>query len=71
MTLKLNENYVNGFIRDSEYDNIQPMVTAAHEMLASRTGAGNDFLGWTTLPFDYDKEEFDRIKESAKKIKKR
>ena len=70
MTLKLNENYVNGFIRDAEYDNIQPMVTAAHEMLTSRTGAGNDFLGWTTLPFDYDKEEFARIKESAKKIKK-
>ena len=69
MTLKLNENYVNGFIRDAEYDNIQPMVTAAHEMLTSRTGAGNDFLGWTTLPFDYDKEEFARIKESAKKIK--
>ncbi|MBR4872215.1 MAG: glucose-6-phosphate isomerase [Clostridia bacterium] len=70
MTLKLNENYVNGFIRDAEYDNIQPMVTAAHEMLTGRTGAGNDFLGWTTLPFDYDKEEFARIKESAKKIKK-
>ena len=70
MTLKLNENYVNGFIRDAEYDNIQPMVTAAHEMLNGRTGAGNDFLGWTTLPFDYDKEEFARIKESAKKIKK-
>ena len=70
MTLKLNENYVNGFIRDAEYDNLQPMVTAAHEMLKSRTGAGNDFLGWTTLPFDYDKEEFARIKESAQKIKK-
>ena len=69
MTLKLNENYVNGFIRDAEYDNIQPMVTAAHEMLTSRTGAGNDFLGWTTLPFDYDKEEFARIKECAKKVK--
>ena len=69
MTLKLNENYVTGFIRDAEYDNIQPMVTAAHEMLTSKTGAGNDFLGWTTLPFDYDKEEFARIKESAKKIK--
>ena len=70
MTLKLNENYVNGFIRDEEYDNLQPMVTAAHEILKSKTGAGNDFLGWTTLPFDYDKEEFARIKESAQKIKK-
>ena len=71
MTLKLNENYVNGFIRDAEYDNLQPMVTAAHEMLKSRTGAGNDFLGWTTLPFDYDKAEFEQIKASAEKIRKK
>ena len=69
MTLKLNENYVNGFIKEAEYTNIQPMITAAHNMLKDKSGAGSDFLGWTTLPFDYDKEEFARIKECAKKVK--
>lgn len=34
----------------------------------NRTGAGNDFLGWIDLPVDYDKEEFARIKEAAKRI---
>ena len=63
MTLKLNENYVKDFIRDDEYAHIQPMVNAAHELLTSKTGAGNDFLGWTTLPFDYDKKEFEQIKK--------
>ncbi|PTK45048.1 glucose-6-phosphate isomerase, partial [Staphylococcus nepalensis] len=33
------------------------------------TGAGNDFLGWLDLPVDYDKEEFSRILEAAKRIK--
>jgi glucose-6-phosphate isomerase len=70
MTLKLNENYLKDFIRDDEYAHIQPMVNAAHELLTSKTGAGNDFLGWTTLPFDYDKKEFEQIKKSAEKIKK-
>ncbi len=37
--------------------------------LKDGTGAGNDFIGWTTLPFDYDKEEFARIKVAAKKIR--
>ena len=37
--------------------------------LLSREGAGNDFLGWIDLPVDYDKEEFARIKEAAKRIK--
>ena len=32
------------------------------------TSLGNDFLGWLTLPTDYDKEEFARIQAAAKKI---
>ena len=40
----------------------------ARELLVSKTGAGNDFLGWIDLPVDYDKEEFDRIKKAAAKI---
>ena len=71
MTLKLNETYVKPFIRDEEYKNLQPLVNAAHESLVSKTGAGNDFLGWTTLPFDYDKAEFEQIKASAAKIQKK
>ena len=70
MTLKLNENYIKDFIHDKEYDNIQPMITTAHNMLKTKSGAGSDFLGWTTLPFDYDKEEFARIKAAAAKIQK-
>ena len=34
----------------------------------NKTGAGSDFLGWVTLPDDYDKDEFARIKAAASKI---
>lgn len=44
-------------------------VKAAVKTLEEGTGAGNDFLGWINLPTDYDKEEFDRIKKAAEKIK--
>lgn len=44
------------------------LVTAAHEVLHGKTGAGNDFLGWVNLPKEYDKEEYARIKAAAKKI---
>ncbi|HIY18499.1 MAG TPA: glucose-6-phosphate isomerase, partial [Candidatus Blautia avistercoris] len=44
------------------------LAQAAKETLVSKSGAGNDFLGWIDLPVDYDKEEFDRIKKAAKKI---
>ena len=36
---------------------------------AYNTGAGNDFLGWTKYPYEYDQEEFARIKKAADFIK--
>ena len=70
MTLKLNDHYLQKFIRPDEYGNIQPAITAAHEQLTTRTGPGNDFLGWVDLPENYDKEEFARIKVAAEKIRR-
>ena len=70
MSVKLNDKYLSGFIQPQEYDCIRPLVTAAHEQVVSRSGAGNDFLGWVDLPENYDKEEFARIKVAAEKIKK-
>lgn len=68
MPLKLETGYLNGFVSQHEYEAIEPQVKTAHELLMSKTGMGNDFLGWVTLPSDYDKEEFARIKAAAKKI---
>ena len=56
------------FIAEHEVENIKKPVLDAKEVLASRTGAGNDFLGWIDLPVNYDKEEFARIKQAAAKI---
>ncbi|MBO5898420.1 MAG: glucose-6-phosphate isomerase, partial [Clostridia bacterium] len=70
MSLKLNDHYLNKFIRPEEYANIQPAISAAHEQLVSRKGPGSDFLGWVDLPENYDKEEFARIKVASEKIRK-
>ncbi len=56
------------FIAAHEVENIKKPVMDAKEVLVSRSGAGNDFLGWIDLPVDYDKEEFTRIKKAAEKI---
>ena len=58
----------NPFIRKEELDLMKASVLAARETLEKKNGAGNDFLGWIDLPIDYDKEEFARIQEAAKKI---
>ena len=69
MSVKLNTRYLEGFVNNEDINAIAPEVNAAVELLNSRTGAGNDFLGWLDLPVDYDKEEFERIKKAAAKIR--
>ena len=70
MTLKLNDKYVKSFLSDKDILNMQSEVSAAHSKLLEGGGEGSDFLGWITLPDDYDKEEFARIKAAAEKVKK-
>lgn len=69
MATTLDIRYLEGFVREHELSGMQAQVTAAHEMLHSGTGLGNDFLGWLTLPTTYDKEEFVRIQAAAERIK--
>ena len=56
------------FISEEEIGYMKKLTLDAKETLVSKTGAGNDFLGWIDLPVDYDKEEFARIKKAAEKI---
>ena len=58
------------YLNEHETHNLQQMIDAAHHMLHNKTGSGSDFLGWIDLPINYDKDEFQRIKKAAEKIKK-
>ena len=71
MSTKVTYDYSKAmqFISEQEIDSMCDIVENAKEVLVSKSGAGNDFLGWIDLPIDYDKEEFDRILKAADKIK--
>ena len=68
MPIKLNTKYLESFISEDDYKSIAPQIVKAHNLLKTKSGAGSDFLGWVTLPEDYDKNEFELIKASARKI---
>lgn len=57
------------FINEHEVTQMGALVESAKDLLVSKEGAGNDFLGWIDLPVNYDKEEFARIKAASEKIK--
>ena len=69
MSVSFNTKHLTPFISEDEFAAIYPQVAAAHEQLEAKTGPGNDFLGWMYLPRDYDKEEFGRIQDAARKIR--
>lgn len=58
----------SGFVSEEEIGYMAELAEEAKRRLVSKSGAGNDFVGWVDLPADYDKEEFGRIKKAAKKI---
>ena len=69
MAIKVNAKYLDTFVNKAEIDAILPELCKAHEKIVNKSGEGNDFLGWYDLPYNYDKEEFERIKKAAAKIK--
>lgn len=57
------------FIGEHEFGAMSEYIRAAHEKIHNKTGLGSNFLGWVDLPENYDKEEFERIKKAAEKIR--
>lgn len=70
MALRLNCKYLEGFVSENEVKELAPEIAAAHGFLYENReqAVGNGYHGWLTLPEDYDKTEFDRIKAAARKV---
>ena len=69
MSLRVSEQYLQGFVTAEEYKQVEESAAKALATVIKGDGAGNDFLGWRYLPDVPDKEEYARIKSAAEKIK--
>ena len=71
MSIKLNCRFLEKFVREQDLIDIAGEVDQAQRLLGENReqAAGNKYHGWLTLPADYDKEEFARIKIAAAKIR--
>ncbi|MBR6545726.1 MAG: glucose-6-phosphate isomerase [Clostridia bacterium] len=69
MAVKYNTDFLGDVISKDEWKAMAPFTKEAFRMVKKGSGAGNDFLGWVSLPDDYDKEEFARIEAAAERIK--
>lgn len=69
MSVKFISKHSACAVSQDEIKAFAPKAVEAMKTLHEKTGEGSDFLGWVTLPTDYDKEEFLRIKTAAEFIK--
>jgi glucose-6-phosphate isomerase len=60
---------LDNIIHPLDLEAYKEKVQAVHAMIESKSGAGNDYLGWLDWPKTYDKAEFELIKKSAKYIR--
>ena len=70
MSVRLKTGALARYVNEEEFRSVFPQVEIAHDLLHEKQGPGSDFVGWLTLPRDYDKTEFERIKKAAAKIRK-
>jgi len=70
MVFNISERFTGDLISEQAILEMEEIAEKAFHEVALKTGQGSDFLGWVNLPVDYDKEEFERIKATAAKIRK-
>ena len=61
-------NYDNSSINEKMFQEYSLEVAEIHNKINEEASDKDNFLGWVELPTNFDKKEFERIKNSAKKI---
>lgn len=56
--------------KEVDIKSYQPLVSEINEKLLNKKGAGFDYTGWMEWPTNYDKEEVERIKKTAQRLRK-
>lgn len=62
--------YTKSFYKENKYKEAKAQILAAKKILDSKSGEGNDYLGWLDLPYNYDENKLNYIIDTASKIRK-
>ena len=62
-------NFNNALINNDDINKYENMVKDIHNKLHDNCNSQDDFMGWLNLPINYDKDELEKIKKCAEKVK--
>lgn len=69
MNIELRTEQTRQFIDRTILDSMLAKVESTFDTIYNKTGAGNDFLGWTTLPSDLSSELLKDIRQKADELR--
>lgn len=69
MSINFDIKYLEGFVEKRDFLNIEPEIENAHKILHSGQGVSKNTTGWLDLPVNYDKDEFERVKFFANRVR--
>ena len=69
--INTNLKHIKDFIADNQLQYFNNKIENTFNTIYNKSGAGNDFLGWTTLPSEMTKEFIKDIKGQAELIRKK
>ncbi len=69
--INTNLKHINSFISNEKLDVFKNKIENTFKTIYDKSGAGNDFLGWTTLPSETSKEFIQDIKNQAELLRKK
>ena len=69
-TIKLNIDNTFNFIDKSKFADLEKEAAKKNQQVHTKTGKGNDFVGWVDLPNNISLEEINAINSSAKQFRK-
>ena len=69
--IKVELSHIKGFISENQLDTYKKKVADTFKTIYSRTGAGNDFLGWVNLPSSITADFIKDVKAKAEELRKK
>ena len=71
ININTNTEHIKSFVTDVELSVYEDKVAKTFKTIYEKTGAGNDFLGWTSLPSEMTAEFIRDIKNQADTLRKK
>ena len=69
MDIKLDREFLKGFVEEKDYDAILPQIEKAHSDLENKTGAGSEFTGWMDLPSRIEDKFIDELEALGQEVR--